>query len=372
MNARLETKVLSSETAFDELRPVWNTLLDETPEATPWQSIEFASAWWRHLRGTRELRVVVVERDGRPCLLLPLQLGDVVMLSVRLRVLEPIGMPDDINRPSFALGRPDADALDAAMRALWSRHSEWDLLRIDERSPDAADVKALSRLASEHRLLFRTTPLHPCPSLTVSGSWEDYLQSRGQRLRKNLRASRRQLESVGPLRLEEIVAPDRIDTAFDVALDVFSKSWKQAAALGLAQSDAYRRFTREVLNAMAKQNRARILILWSGTCPVAATIAFTRGDTYYSAHIAHDEAHARASPGTLLESLELEGLFRSARYKTYDFLGAALANKRRWTDTLRPTWRVLVMRPSLRVRLIDAWYFRLKPAVRRLRGHSAT
>lgn len=368
MTGALQARVLTDEKAFDELRGAWNTLLDETPGATPWQSLEFTSSWWRHLHGDRQLRIVVVERAGRICLLLPLQVSTEVMLSMRVRMLEPIGMPDDINRPSFGLGRPDSEAWDAAGRALVAFRSDWDIMRVDERALDAPDVEALRRVAATHGLLFRSLPLHPCPSLSLTGTWDEYLQSRGSRMRKNLRAARRQLEAVGPLRLDDERAPERIDAAFDTALDVHRRSWKHTEGLGLAQSGAYRNFIRDMLRQMSQQGCARILILWSGTCPVAATIAFMRGDTYYSAFIAHDEAHARHSPGTLLESLEFEGLFREPSYKTYDFLGAALANKQRWTDVLTPTHRVLVMRPTLRTRLIDAWYFALKPAIRTVRS----
>jgi CelD/BcsL family acetyltransferase involved in cellulose biosynthesis len=364
----LQTRILSDDTAFAELRDVWNALLDATPNGTPWQSFELSSSWWQHLRGTRQLRIIVVERDGRICLLLPLQLSAVTLMSMRLRALEPLGMPDDINRPSFALGRAQPDAWEAAGRALWSMRGEWDLLRVDERTEADTDFQALRQFATHHGLLFRSQALHPCPVLTIAGKWEDYLQSRGQRMRKNLRAARRQLESVGPVRLEDVHGADRIDQALDIALDIYQRSWKGSAQLGLAQSDAYRSFTRDVLRQMAQQGCARILILWSGPCPVAATIAFMRGDAYYSAHIAHDENYARYSPGTLLESLELEGLFNAGRFKTYDFLGAALANKRRWTDTMRPTQRLLVMRPSIRTHLMDAWFFRLKPTLKRVRA----
>lgn len=64
-----------------------------------------------------------------------------------------------------------------------------------------------------------------------------------------------------------------------------------------------------------------------GSRPIAATLALLEGSTYYSAHIAHDNEFARYSPGTLLESIELEDLMRERRFHTYDFLAGALQNK---------------------------------------------
>jgi CelD/BcsL family acetyltransferase involved in cellulose biosynthesis len=363
-----QARLITTVAHWRELAPVWSGLLQATPGATPWQSWCALEPWWRHLAGERQLRVVVVARGGRPCMILPLQLSRISLRGLRLRLLEPIGMPDDINRPSLALGRPDAEALDCALELLWRCRREWDGLRIDEKSVADREVARLQAFAAGRRLRLHLAPLHPCPWLDLRQPWEEYRRSRGSRLGKNLRAARRRLEALGPLRLQQVSAAEDMATALDVLLEVQTRSWKHAAGIGLSQSEGYRRYLREFVLGMAARGAARVLILYCGERPVAATLALTDETTYYSAQIAHDRAYDRMSPGTLLESLEFEALMRDGEFRRYDFLGAALNNKRRWTDHLDMTWRLLLLRRTPAGWAAGGWYFALKPLLRRWRA----
>ena len=144
------------------------------------------------------------------------------------------------------------------------------------------------------------------------------------------------------------------------------RSWKRRKYVGLSLSVPYREFFRAFLLNMAARQRACVLTLWCADRPVAATIAFVHLDTYFSTEIVHDAAFARCSPGTLLESLELERLMNGNRLRYYDFLGRFLSNKQRWTDQARLTHRLYVFRPTPANWLVDLHYFRAKPAAKRL------
>ncbi len=164
--------------------------------------------------------------------------------------------------------------------------------------------------------------------------------------------------------LRDYREPNEIREAYAILLDLNQRSWKRHAKVEHGQSEAYRRFHMGWLLAMAAQGRARVLVLWCADTPVAATVAMMDAHTYYSAQIVHDAAYGDCSPGTLLESLELEGLMRERRFATYDMLGSFLSNKLRWTDASHWTTHVFVTRRGLRTWLFDAYYFRLKPRLR--------
>jgi CelD/BcsL family acetyltransferase involved in cellulose biosynthesis len=136
--------------------------------------------------------------------------------------------------------------------------------------------------------------------------------------------------------------------------------------VGLSLSVQYCEFFRAFLLNRAAKQRACVLTLWAADRPVAATIAFGHLDTYFSTEIVHDAAFARCSPGTLLESFELERLMGERRYRSYDFLGRFLSNKQRWTEQARVTHRLYVFRPTLANFVLDLHYFRVKPRVKRL------
>ncbi len=363
----LHCRVLTRLGDWQDLQPWWDVLLAESVDSTPWQSWDYLSRWWKYLSAGKALRLFVVERDGRPVLVMPLQISRrFEMLGLPVRMIEPIGMIMDVNRPRLALGTPDPDAYRCAFEALWNTRRDWDLMRIDEKLSDDPEVTLLRSFAAAHGLWYRDIFSHLCPYLDLEQDWEAYLSTRGKRFRKNLRSAQRKLEALDPLQLREYTTPTEVSRAYDHVLELHRASWKGRKRVEQSQSARYQAFYREWLDSMAQRGAARVLVLFCGSRPVSATIAFMDGDRYYSAQIVHDEQFRSASPGTLLEAMEIEGLMRSRGYRHYDFLGAFLNNKLRWTDTARSTSLVFVFRPSLRALLIECYYFRAKPRIKTL------
>lgn len=354
------------------LRNDWDRLYQLTPGITPWQSWDFLSRWWRSLRGSRRLRLVVIERAGVVQMILPLQLS--VIAPVRLRVLEPVGMPDDINRPRLALGASDGRLFAAAWQLLWQHRHEWDALRVDEKLPHDAEVEWLRQFAQSDNKngsgWLQAIAFHPCPYLQMPPSWDLYARSRSPSLLKKLRAAQRCLAARGTVTAQRFDEPDDVLRAFDTLISLHQRSWKHAAQVGLSQSDDYRRFYRQFVEVSAARRQARAWVLHCDSQPIAATFAFHEGVTYYSAQIAHDSAFSKCSPGTLLESIEMQDLLAEGRFRTYDFLGGALNNKLRWTDTAHVTQRVWFLRRSWRGALFQRYYFQVKPLIKRLRPSS--
>jgi CelD/BcsL family acetyltransferase involved in cellulose biosynthesis len=366
VNAKLSCDVLQDDEAWDRLREAWEPLRAMTPDATPWQSWDFLSGWWRSQRQARRLCLVVVAEGGSPRLILPLQISR-ASRAVALRWLEPVGMRDDTHRPRLGIGPLDRDAYRLALERLWGMRRHWDGLRLEERRPEEADVEILREFAVERGASVRLQPLHACPYLSLETDWAGYIASRSVRLRKNLRAARRRLDARGPWALQRFESVAEVREGFALLGQVHARSWKAREGLGLSLSDAYRRFYESYAVGRAARGAARVLVLRSGPRPVAATLAITEGDTYYSVMIAHDAEFDDCSPGTLLEALELEGLMAERRFRRYDFLGAHLANKRRWTDTAIDTCRVTVLPPGPLAWLYGSWIFGIRP---RLRGRA--
>jgi len=363
-------RVLADDDDWDRVRDHWERLAELTPSITPWQSWDLLSRWWHTQRGSRQLRIVVVETDGVVRLLLPLQLS--LVAPLRLRVLEPLGMSEEINRPRLALGMPDGELLTAALRLLWQRRHEWDALRIDEKIAGDPEVAVLREFARDTKSWLQAVPFHPCPYLQLNTPWEAYLRSRSPRLQKNLRAARRCLEARGTVTAERLDHADDVMRALDILIDLHGRSWKHADSVGLSQSNSYRAFYRDFVEVMSQRKQARAWVLKCDGRPIAATLAFHQDMTYYSAQIAHDEEFSKCSPGTLLEAIELEDLLVENRFRTYDFLGGALNNKLRWTSTSHPTERLWFVRKSLRGIGFHTAYFVAKPLLKRWRARSAT
>ena len=362
----LSARIVTDLAGWDALKPWWDILLEASPDSTPWQNWDYLRSWWENLRGRRKLRIIVVERAGVPVMIFPLQITREYLLCVPRRLIEPISMMWDVNRPRFAIGASDPVAFRRGLEILWDIRNEWDAIRIEELPLEDSQAQELKALAARRDLRFRGVLSSVCPHLDIDQSWSQFLGSRGPRLKKNLRASLRKLEARGTVRLEVSETEEEVARAFDTALRLHRSSWKHKKRVGLSQSPAFRQFFWSFLIKSAARGRARVLILRVAERPVAATIAFIHLDTYFSTEIVHDAAFARCSPGTLLESMELERLMNERRLRHYDFLGRFLNNKQRWTEAARVTYRFYVFKPGLANALLDRYYFRVKPIVKRV------
>jgi CelD/BcsL family acetyltransferase involved in cellulose biosynthesis len=363
--AVLRARLVTTLSGLESLQTSWDRLHCATAGATPWQSFAFMRSWWANLGGKHLLRIVVVERGGTPCLILPLQVARWPWLpGIPVQILEPIGSIMDVNRPRLALGADDPEAYARALALLAEHASDWHLIRIDEKLADEFEVGVLRQFAARERYLFQQAFSHLCPWLSLEMGWEQFLAGRGAKLLKNLRAARRRIEALGPVSLRKFEGPTQVLEGLDVVWDLHARSWKRRKKIEHSQSQEYRRFFRQWLAEMGNNRQARVLALYCGDRPVAATIAFLDAHTYYSAQIVHDREFASCSPGTLLEFMEFEDVFAQGRWLRYDFLGSFLTNKLRWTDTSLPTTHVFVVRPLLRTRVLCWYYFSLKPRVR--------
>jgi CelD/BcsL family acetyltransferase involved in cellulose biosynthesis len=364
-SAALTCRVLTTLEEWQRLEPQWDALLDASPDATPWQSFAFLTGWWKHLSERMPLRLFVVEREGSVCLVMPLQISTWRMMpGLPVRMLEPVSMVMDVNRPRMALGRVDRAAYHCALDAIWQHAREWHLIRLDEKAWDDAEVAILRDYALERGCIFRQHFSHLIPFLDLRQGWNSFLQQRSQRMRKNLKAARRKLEQLGAIRLQGYESREEIREAFRIIIELHARSRKHKLKIEHSTSTAYQEFFRTWGDAMAARGQCRAFALFCGDNPVAATIAFTAGDVYYSTQIVHDEHYAACSPGTLLESMEIEHLMGERRHATYDFLGSFLNNKLRWTDSAAHTTYIFVLQRSFRNFIMDGYYTWLKPFVR--------
>jgi hypothetical protein len=363
----LTCRVVNDLRGWADLRRGWDALLDASPDSTPWQTYAFLTLWWRYLAGDNALRIFVVERGGVPCLVLPMQIAQWKRLpGLPVRLLEPIGMVMDVNRPRLALGSLDEDAYRCAFDAIWSLGDDWHVVRIDEKPWDDREVGLLRDYGIEHGCLFRQTFSHLVPYLDLRQSWNEYQRGRSQKLRKNLKAARRKLERRGKVTLERHDVEACVLEALPTVLELHERSWKRDKRVEHSRSDGYSDFFTDWVRHMASLGRCRILVLRCGAVPVATTVALLDGDTYYSVQIVHDAEFAACSPGTLLEAMEIEGLMNEGRFATYEMMGSFLSNKMRWTDTAAKSSHVLVLRRRVRTFAMDSFYFFIKPYLRPL------
>lgn len=366
---RFDVKRITDFSAWNAISAQWDGVLRATPGYTPLQSFDFLATWWQHMAGDRVLWILAFhDEQGRIAGIAPLQISTRRILSKRYRVLEFIGMTEDILVPTMLFPERDRSQLYTALVDYLSQHrSAWDLIELDELATNDPVFGRLGEYSQGLGLIYREQPFHDCPFIQLTDETvASFRNGRSRKLLKNLRASERKLQASGATSIEIHRSAAEIVVGFQQLLEVERLSWKRQAQVGMSSDPRYETFYGRLLEVFARDHGARVLVLKCGDRPIAATMAILFDHIYCSLQIFHDERYARFSPGTLLELHEMEDLLRSGSARRYEFLGGALTNKLRWTESAVSTRCLRVRKPEIRTRLLDLYEFRAKPIAKRI------
>lgn len=361
----ISVEVVTNEGDWWRLRSDWDAILEQVPDHTVFQKFDYLWTWWQYLGLASELLIFVARDGDRVIGIAPFETRPSRIMRKWFRELCLLGTPWEVDRARIMVPPDSYRCLPAIASTLLEHRHSWDLGLLWEQSPDDPVAEFLRQAFLDAGLLMAETRTSPCPYIELEGSWPDYLATRSRRLRKNLRRSRRQLEALGKLEYVELRDPQEIELGMYQYEEVEARSWKPAQGLGIGRNKRYQGFYHRVAQLYSRQQALELRFLTLDDTPIAATFGIRHDGTFHSMRITHDRAYDKYSPGTLLESLELESLFDSDLDR-YDFLGGFLSNKTRWTESIKKTVNIHLFTPQNRLRLFHLIYFRCKPAAKEI------
>ncbi len=361
----LGTAVVTDSEAFTALGGAWRWIEAALPDLTIFQTHAYLAEWIRCF-GLPRLPMIVCVFDGAELIgVAPFQVTRTKMHRRFYWQLSFLGSPWEVDRPGFLFTRDAADCAEAVARALLARRDAWDLIWFHEQTAGDPALESFCDVLVGRGLLHGRTASSSCPYLRFDGSWQDLLASKSRRFRRNLRAAHRKLEAAGRVEYESCAGDEaRLSALLDEYAQLERRSWKPEAGLGISKSVEHLRFYQNLAGVFGHGGQFVFRCLRLDGRMIAATFGLLHRRSYYSLHIAHDEAYAGHSPGTLLESLELEECF-GAGLDEYDFLGGFLKNKLRWATHMRETVAVHLYQRQPWLLLAYVLYFVIKRPLKR-------
>jgi CelD/BcsL family acetyltransferase involved in cellulose biosynthesis len=203
----------------DALLGEWGALYARQPEATPFMSPGWASAWWPHYAQGAQPLLVCVREQGRLVGLAPL----VIRRKGPVRVMEPVGMEPGDYWDVLALPERREQVAGEVARALREHARRWDAWILRCPPPESPIVGALR--AAGLRSLVR--PPIPAPAIALPGDFEAYLASLSSSHRQNLRKHLRRLDN-GEVELREVTDPAELPAALARWQDFRRRQWDSA------------------------------------------------------------------------------------------------------------------------------------------------
>jgi hypothetical protein len=145
---------------------------------------------------------------------------------------------------------------------------------------------------------------------------------------------------------------------------VYVKSWKQPEPFPL--------FNATCMRALAGAGLLRLGILSTATGPIAAQYWAMSGGSAMLLKLAHDEAHASLSPGTVLTARMLAAILPQDRPTTLDFGRGDDPYKRLWVDQRHERIGALLINPRHPAGLVALARSGVGAARRRVRAASSS
>lgn len=178
-----------------------------------------------------------------------------------------------------------------------------------------------------------------------AGGFAAYLARFSAKTRATLRRKARRLaQEPGGYTVSEHRTPAAIEAFLDAALPLSARTY-QARLLGAGLPDGAA--ARRAMLEAAEAGRMRAFLLHAGGAPAAYLALPVVGDTLVYAHVGHDPAHARLSPGTVLQVEALERLFAEQRFARFDFTEGEGAHKALFGTHSAACTSLVLLEPTL-------------------------
>lgn len=325
-------------------RAAWTRLLEQTPGAGFFQSLEWLEVYWRHFGQQQRLRVLLVHASD--------ELRGIVPLVVR-REMTRVGPLRFLTYPlddwgSFygPIAPQPRQALAAALRHVAGTRRDWDVLEL-RWAPEAArdDAHSAETLRAQgfqaHRSQRAETAIIDLPE-----RWDDYLATRTAKWRNNLRRWERRLHQRGAVEYVRYrprgAAQGDGDPRWDLynaCVDVAQRSWQGSSTTGTTLSHAQvRDFLRDAHGAAAATGAADINLLLLDGRPVAFAYNYQFRGNLFGLRIGYDAQAAPDGAGNVLYAyLIRDSIQRGDR--TYDLGPGSLECKRALQTRVEPIYR---------------------------------
>jgi CelD/BcsL family acetyltransferase involved in cellulose biosynthesis len=332
----LEFETITQLEDFARLGSEWDALVRASPRPSPFLLHAWLEAWWRHFGEGSELLVLVARRDGGLVAALPL----LIRSRFGLRAARFLGGRQSA-LADLLLARGESPSLGRQMATRVAAEADF---------VDLYGLPRESRIGEAFGPSIQLIERVEAPVLDLSPSWEAVYREKTNSKKRNLHGRRRrQLAEQGKLEVVVARSLDDLRSALDDAFRLHLLRWEGRPDGSGFGTPTGQRFHREVLEALADLDVARIVLLRLDGRAIAFHYYLAFEGRMYVHRLAFDPAFGRLSPGLVntldtLEAASTEGLTR------VEFLGGAERYKIEFADRTEPLCHGLGLPSNSRAR----------------------
>lgn len=297
---------------FEELQGPWRDLVDHSPTATPFQTMEWHQTWWSYYGGLREPQAFAVYEGNDLVGLMPL-----MRTRWPWRTLRPMGLgPSDYLHPLARDGYEEA-VTESLLNSM-AQAKNVDLIDLHQ----IREIRSMSTTFEGTKIEQAT-----CLVLDLPNTYEAYLGTLGKSLRYDVRKLDKSLFSTGRAVIER-VSVNEIGHGMDILFEQHKLRWRKRGLPGAFLGKAICFHSEWAVHA-ARNGWLRLSVLRLDGEPIGAIYAMALGETTYYYQAGFDPAKGSVSPGTLLVAHTIRQAIDEGA-KHFDFMRGDEPYKRRW------------------------------------------
>lgn len=354
------------EASFAALEPEWSEAVEKANIRHPFLNHEWVRTWWDAFGAGHQLRILVVRAGAQVVGIAPLMRESAQMYGLPVRRIRFM-QNDHTPRTDVIVTERPADVYRALWHALRTSADRWDVLQLSQLPRDSATRDALTSLAAAEGCTTGVWQSGDSPYLTLTGTWDTYLNSLSSKFRSNLRNRMARLTRLGELSLEVLDDAASIRGACDDAWRLEASGWKRDAGTAIASDPAVHRFYTDLVERASRRGWLRLLFLTVGGRRIATSYGAIFKDRLFLFKTGYDPEYATGAPFKVLTYLAIRHAYEQGLTEV-DFLGDAEPWKLEWTSTSRGQDWLFVFANSRRARLLHSIKFQWVPELKRWRA----
>jgi CelD/BcsL family acetyltransferase involved in cellulose biosynthesis len=366
----LRIAVIETLKDLEALRPEWEALLGNLPNASIFSSWEWLVPWWRAFGYGQRLHVLAFRNSASQLVAAaPLSFGTFRSAGFEWKIARLMGdgSKDSDNLDLPALPEYEEDFMESLLCHLVENSQQWDICEWNTVPENSLLVRRLPMELKKRRWPFVTT-CTACSSIPLPDTWEAYTKQLSAKERGKFGVRTRRLEKVYKVQYRRCSQIQELDRDLESLFRLHQLRWEADGGPGTFCSPARRGFYRDLAALLLPRNQLQLWFLELDSRPVAAQFAFRLGHTVYSLQEGFDPDLAKDSVGYVLRAHVLRTLITEG-VRTYDFLGGVNESKTRWGAQVGRYTHFQFTRPLTAASFYVRGRYELKHGKKSLRSH---
>lgn len=326
-------------------RLLWKRLLQQTPGASFFQSLDWLEVYWQHYGDSQKLRVLIVYSGDHPIGILPLT---VVTDKTRIGKVRVLTYPlNDWGTFFGPIGPHTAATLLAGMRHIQQTRRDFDMIDLRWIDTEQHDRSRTARAMQQVGLKAVESEWTKTAIVDVGGSWDDYWMARTSHWRTNVRCNAKKLAKQGqvtyiryrPLGTAHGDDDPRWDL-YEACLQIAKNSWQAISTSGTTIShDEISEFLHDAHLAAVQSGSLDLNLLLVDGKPAAFAYNYHFQGNVFGLRSGFDTRVSRHGPGSVLLQKMIEDSFARDDH-TLDLGPNYYDCKRHWASSRKSVGRL--------------------------------